>query len=719
MPSVDKKNGGLSPTPANTDKGFLLRFGAFTLDLNRHGLFMGSTRIHLTSKPFETLVVLMEHRGTTVQKQQLMDAVWKDSFVTEDSLVKAIREVRRALDDEKGNPKFIQTVPGEGYRFIAEVTSVNEQIGQASVPADVNAKQEEGLSAPTVVTPPIHETRRRFSATAAGVLVLIGIIGVVALWQPRPKTGSTTQSYIGTISAPYTSLSLSPDGNFIAFIADLQGIPQIWIRSLAGGEPLPVTSGNSPASHPSWSPQSNQIVFSRGIDSPSIWSVPPLGGQSPTLLIEEGRNPRLSLQGDRMVFEKRNEIWTAGGDGTHQQKVKGIPVVDLLIVDREPSFSPDGSRIAFFQPEDGPMGDIWVIPSIGGQAKQLTFDNHYGGGLVWTPDGTHIIFTSQRGGSKTLWKIAASGGNPEPVLKSPGEDSNPEISRDGMRLFYVRTRNQWELILRDALSGKSIELRKTITDMFYPSFSPDGDRIAFFATAEGGDIQLFTIRTSGTELTQVTRTQGERNVFPTWSTDGSALYFYQLRPDLSYRRISSAGGTSSEVFSGWRWRTHYGAQVDASGNRIVYSRVSNGITVATVFRDIQTGTESVLARTLDSPRWSKDAKSLVGVDTSGGKEFGDVVICSVATAACRKVAVDGASPIWSQDDSRIYFERWRSADKRDVWSVSAEGQDEKRITERVYNPMGPFYDVSRLGHLTYVRFIQGQKELWMTEVPTP
>ena len=62
-----------------------------------------------------------------------------------------------------------------------------------------------------------------------------------------------------------------------------------------------------------------------------------------------------------MVFEKRNEIWTANEDGTHQQKVNGIPPVDFLIVDREPSFSPDGSRIAFFRPEEGPMGDIWAF----------------------------------------------------------------------------------------------------------------------------------------------------------------------------------------------------------------------------------------------------------------------------------------------------------------------------------------------------------------------
>src|SRR5262245_2126456 len=104
-----------------------LRFGSFILDLQRHGLYQGDTRLRLTSKPFETLAVLVEHRGETVGKQKLLDAVWKDAFVTEDSLVKAVREIRRVLEDEKANPRFIQTVPGEGYRFIAEVTSTDPQ----------------------------------------------------------------------------------------------------------------------------------------------------------------------------------------------------------------------------------------------------------------------------------------------------------------------------------------------------------------------------------------------------------------------------------------------------------------------------------------------------------------------------------------------------------------------------------------------------------------
>ena len=104
---------------------------------------------------------------------------------------------------------------------------------------------------------------------------------------------------------------------------------------------------------------------------------------------------------------------------------------DILLADRAPAFSPDGSRLAFFQCSKGPIGDFWVIPSTGGQARQLTFDDHFGGTPAWTPDGRFIVFSSLRAGSRTLWKIAAAGGEPEPVLMSAGEDTDRELSRDG------------------------------------------------------------------------------------------------------------------------------------------------------------------------------------------------------------------------------------------------------------------------------------------------
>ena len=82
--------------------------------------------IHLTGKPFETLVFLVQNQGRTVKKETLLDAVWKDLFVTENNLERAISEVRRALGDDRERPAFIQTIPRQGYRFVATVISPND-----------------------------------------------------------------------------------------------------------------------------------------------------------------------------------------------------------------------------------------------------------------------------------------------------------------------------------------------------------------------------------------------------------------------------------------------------------------------------------------------------------------------------------------------------------------------------------------------------------------
>ena len=135
-----KEQSPFSGTSESRKKAGLLHFGGFTLDLQRHGLYRKGDRLHLTPKPFETLAFLVEHRGRTIGKQKLLDAVWKEAFVTEDTLVKAIREIRRVLEDDKENPRFVQTVPGEGYRFIADVTEANQEIEEHLI-------REHGLAA--------------------------------------------------------------------------------------------------------------------------------------------------------------------------------------------------------------------------------------------------------------------------------------------------------------------------------------------------------------------------------------------------------------------------------------------------------------------------------------------------------------------------------------------------------------------------------------------
>jgi DNA-binding winged helix-turn-helix (wHTH) protein len=160
----------------------LIHFEGLTLDLERRGLYRGQQRIHLTSKPLETLIFLVGNRGRVVEKQELLDAVWKDTFVTEDTLVHAIREIRRALEDDKENPRFVQTVPRQGYRFVCEISE-----GDAP-PAPAQLVQEPAAS-PVLLA---RQERKipRWLWIAAPFLAIIPILAWV-IW-PRGGTGETS-----------------------------------------------------------------------------------------------------------------------------------------------------------------------------------------------------------------------------------------------------------------------------------------------------------------------------------------------------------------------------------------------------------------------------------------------------------------------------------------------------------------------------------------------
>src|SRR5262245_35279949 len=158
-------------------------------------------------------------------------------------------------------------------------------------------------------------------------------------------SGQPQQRLISSFPGSHQEASFSPDGSMIAFINDVGGVPQVWVKNLAGGDPIAITTGELPARRPRWSPKNDQIVFSRGR---SVWSAPPLGG-TPRKVIEGGYNPNWSWDGSQLVYEKDDQIWTARAAGSDQRKVGGVPIPDILLADRTPAFSPDGSLIAFFQ----------------------------------------------------------------------------------------------------------------------------------------------------------------------------------------------------------------------------------------------------------------------------------------------------------------------------------------------------------------------------------
>jgi len=107
----------------------LYEFGPFRLDAEERLLFRGQEIVPLTPKVVETLLVLIEHRGQLLQKNELMSALWPDTFVEESSLAQNISLLRKAFGEEHGGRQYIETLPKRGYRFVAEVKEVHDQSG--------------------------------------------------------------------------------------------------------------------------------------------------------------------------------------------------------------------------------------------------------------------------------------------------------------------------------------------------------------------------------------------------------------------------------------------------------------------------------------------------------------------------------------------------------------------------------------------------------------
>ncbi len=100
-------------------------FGEFLLDAKEKVLLCEGKPLSITPKAFELLCALIGKHGQLIEKNELMTAVWADSFVEEGNLTFTIRLLRKALGDDAQNPRFIETVPKRGYRFIAEVKEIS------------------------------------------------------------------------------------------------------------------------------------------------------------------------------------------------------------------------------------------------------------------------------------------------------------------------------------------------------------------------------------------------------------------------------------------------------------------------------------------------------------------------------------------------------------------------------------------------------------------
>ena len=289
----------------------VLRFGAFEADLQARELRRQGMQIKLQDQPFQVLVVLLEHAGEIVTREQLRQKLWPtDTFVDVDNSVNAaVNRLREALGNSAESPRYVETLPRRGYRFVAPVTAVSTSdrgSGFAHAPSGIPQKEQpvpsqtQGIAEPVdgsaVEAAPAKDLstsrapaiRNRTTIALAAVLVVLLLGGVALLYLRRAQPPATQYIQLTNYADSASSPAVSPDGRMLAFIRGdntFYGPGEIYLKLLPDGESFQLTHDGLSKMSPIFSADGTRIAYTtvqRGVWD--TWTVPVPGGSPQRML---------------------------------------------------------------------------------------------------------------------------------------------------------------------------------------------------------------------------------------------------------------------------------------------------------------------------------------------------------------------------------------------------------------------------------------------------
>ncbi len=531
----------------------LYEFGPCRLDAGQRLLTRDHQRVPLPPKTFDLLLLLVRSPGRAFSKQELMTALWPDTFVEDANLSFQISTLRKALGG--GASAWIETVPKHGYRFAADV------VASPAIPP----MPAPGESAPPLAVPlpaPSGRLRSLTTASIVGLTILAG--GYLALVYSRPPKPLEPISSIATPLTAYpgaeTGPSLSPDGNQVAFSwnGPREDNPDVYVKLVGVGEAVRLTTAPERDESPAWSPDGQRIAFVRRIPERTfeVLVMPALGGAErrvASFVLDSSRRPtRLSWSpdgkwiaiGGKPSASEPFGLWLVEIDGTETRRLT-TPPSPGWVADLAPVFSPDGRRLAFIRSK-ATISAIFILsmsPAMApaGEPVRVVSDPRRSiSGLAWTPDGTSLVYSW--GGHLAPTRIERLAVSPdskpaaEPRVLPFGERATQiSIGRTGRMVYsaLLRDANFWKLdVTRPGGVLVDAGLSLSTLDETTPSYSPDGTQVVFTSTRSGSE-ELWISNVDGSNLRRMTSMDGPHCAGSHWAPGGRAIVFTSTREGQS------------------------------------------------------------------------------------------------------------------------------------------------------------------------------------------
>jgi len=543
-------------------------------------LLRNGQEIQLRPKSYQALKYLVENPGRILTKDELMQAVWPDSFVTDDSLVQCLRDVRRALGDE--SQQYVKTLPRRGYLFDA---AVSDRVSSAT---PIFTERVEGVK--VVIEQSQQESllsRNKKWVAAVSILVLLSAAGFLWLRSSRSDSRRSRGNAFAGLARIQASqltnlgsvmgIAISPDGRYVVYALEEAGRQSLWLRQIENESSQEIIP---PAAiryfQLAFSPDGNYLYYaSRPTDHrvEDIYRIPLLGG-TPTRLVQGVEGYFALSPDDRQICfvrdaatEEESRLMVTSFNGEERQ----LATRHLPERFRYPAWSPDGQAIVTsvgnFEASGALVQAIEVRANDGAERRLTTSLWPAIDQKVWLPDGSGLLMIAgnqvSRPYQRQIWFMSYPDGQARQLTNDVSSYICLSATRDAATVATLQTNLEagvwlanlagnshtakiatgaggfsWtpdgRIVYASHASGSkeiwimnpdgSARRQLTFSNGFNtdPAVSPDGSHIVFASDHDGG-LNLWKMKIDGSELERLTNGEGEDN--PRFSPDGHSLFY--------------------------------------------------------------------------------------------------------------------------------------------------------------------------------------------------
>jgi DNA-binding winged helix-turn-helix (wHTH) protein/Tol biopolymer transport system component len=615
--------------------------GPWLVEVPLNRLRNNGATIQLEPKIMQVLVRLAETPGEVVRKEELIRSVWAETFVTDDVLTRSISELRKALEDDARQPRFIETIPRSGYRLLVTSTAAQSEAAYGS------------LGLPQTAGP--FTAQRPTNKVIAGALAALALTVALAWWMwpdPAPALAGYKQL---TSDGERKIGPLAADEGRIYFVARTGKGRALAQVSVHGGEAsLIPTSLGEDADLLGVSPDfSELLLFSSSNDTAErpLYALPlPAGSPRPIGNIVAS-DATWSSDGGQIAFAHERSLYIARRDGSDLRRIIELPSPPFGL-----SWSPSGEIIRFYLArKNGPGRELWEVSSSGTHLQRLfprwdgTFSGRAG---TWTPDGRWYVFGAFREGRMVVCAVREHGRfwpwprtEPVQLTSAPANVVLPVFSRDGKKLFVMTGVSRTEVLRYDSSSKRFVRYAAISGISF--DFLPNGQSVIYNRMP---GFALMRSRLDGSGQTQLVFPPISARL-PRLSPDGSRIAFVGMPGDDGIFVVPASGGVPEKVLGGRLSDPDW----SPDGTRLVLTAV--GMPPAQshlVLVDLKTHhTEDIPgSEDMASARWSRDGRFIAALQGS----IGPLVVFDFVTHSWTRLASSPvASQEWSRDGQYLYF----------------------------------------------------------------